>query len=139
MRTHPLLPVVALAAVASLAACIRTVDLGTVEVAQDMRQDAVVRSAANLPATFTVAIPARSAGDCPPRLRDDALGATLDLERGLTLPVQDGSGTRYESFGDYRVTPRGHYGDTEPGDGLRIDCGRLRAVGVVTLGVPGGG
>ncbi|HSJ23215.1 MAG TPA: hypothetical protein VK929_00940 [Longimicrobiales bacterium] len=119
-------------------ACVRTVDLGTVEVAQDVRQETAVRTASNLPQAFAVVIPPRLPGDCPPRLRDDGVGATLDLHRAMTMPVQDAGGTRYETFGDYRITPPGHYGSTTPADGLRVDCARLRAIGLVTLGAPGG-
>lgn len=129
--------VLSLLAVAA-SGCIRTVDLGTVEVAQDIRQQSAVRTASNLPRTFAVVIPARIPGDCPPRLRDDGVGATLDLHRSMSLQVQDGEGTRWESFGDYRITPPGHYGGTGPADGLRINCRELNAVGLVTLGVPGG-
>jgi hypothetical protein len=114
--------------------CIRTVDLGTVEVARDIRTESSVRSASNLPQSFAIAIPARAAGECPIRLRDDVVGAVLDLQRAMQLPVQDSAGSRYEAFGDYRATPAGFYGDTEPEDGLRIDCTRLRALGIVRLG-----
>jgi hypothetical protein len=129
----------ALAAVALLAAgCVRTVDLGSVEVAQDIRDQTGVRSAQNLPARFTVVTPAAVSGDCPARLTDSGAGTLLNLTRSMMLPVQDTAGSRFQSFGDYTITPRGHYGDTEPGDGLRIDCARLRAIGIVTLGAPGG-
>jgi hypothetical protein len=134
-----LIPAAVLCTAVALGGCIRTVDLGTVEVAQDIRAQATVRSASNLPGEFTVDTPARGAGQCAPRLRDDALGTVLNLQRAMQLPVESAEGTRYESFGDYRATPTGHYGDSEPGDGLRIDCTRLRAVGIVKLGVPGGG
>jgi hypothetical protein len=127
-----------LCALLLLPGCIRTVDLGTVEVAQDIRQESGIRTATNLPQEFTVVIPARMAGDCPPRLRDDVVGATLDLQRAMMLPVQDASGTRYDSFGDYRITPPGHYGAATPADGLRVSCGRLRGVGLVRLGAAGG-
>jgi hypothetical protein len=109
------------------------VDLGTVEVARDIRTESTVRSASNLPGRFRVLTPARQ-GECPSRLADDAVGTVLDLRRATQLPVQDTAGVRYETFGDYRATPTGHYGDTQPGDGLRIDCTRLRAVGIITLG-----
>lgn len=138
MKNYPI-PCVTLFLLAILAnGCVRTVELDTVEVARDIRQEAAVRTAANLPPTFTVVTPGRLPGDCPPRLRDDGVGATLDLFRAMTLPIQDGDGTRYETFGDYRITPAGHYGTTSPGEGLRVDCARLRAIGLVTLGVPGG-
>jgi hypothetical protein len=136
-RGTPLLLWVSLAGAAALGGCIRTVDLGTVEVAQDIRGMSTVRSASNLPGEFTVATPARP-GECPAQLRDDVLGVVLTLHRSMQLPVRSAAGTRYESFGDYRARPAGHYGDAEPGDGLRIDCARMSAVGVVKLGVPGG-
>jgi len=138
MRNRILAAVLPLLAVTQ-AGCIRTVDLGTVEVAQDIRQQSTVRTASNLPPVFAVVIPARVQGDCPPRLRDDGVGATLDLHRSMSLQVQDGDGQRWESFGDYRVTPPGHYGGTTAADGLRINCRELNAVGLVTLGVPVGG
>jgi hypothetical protein len=126
-----------LAVVVMTAGCVRTVDLGTVEVGHDMRQDAVVRSAQNLPVRFSIVAPATVSGDCPARLQDDWLGTSLHLSRSVMLPVQDSAvGSRLQSFGDYSVTPRGHYGDTEPDDGLRIDCTRLRAVGIVTILAP---
>ncbi|CAN5767978.1 hypothetical protein BH23GEM9_BH23GEM9_21930 [soil metagenome] len=125
--------------VVAASACVRTVDLGTVEVAQDIRHGTTVRSAQNLPSRFTVVTPPAVTGDCPVRLRDDIVGTTLSLSRSMLLPVQDTTGDQqFQSFGDYAVTPRGQYGDTEPGDGLRIDCIRLRALGIITLGAPTG-
>jgi hypothetical protein len=121
----------------AVAGCIRTVDLGTTEVARDMREQTVLRSAGNLPDAFTIVTPPAVAGDCPVRLRDDTVGAELHLQRSMLLPAPDERGG-FQAFGDYRVTPAGHYGDVRPGDGLRVDCRRLRALGVVTLGVPGG-
>lgn len=104
------------------------------EVARDIRTESSVRSASNLPGQFRVLTPARFEGECPPRLADDAVGTVLDLRRAMQLPVQDSTGQRYQAFGDYRATPTGHYGDTQPADGLRVDCARLRAVGIITLG-----
>jgi hypothetical protein len=123
----------ALGAAVMLTACVRTVHLGTEEVAQDMREGTAVRSAQNLPGRFIVVTPASIDGDCPVRLRDDAVGTTLDLRRSMMLPARDTAGDRFQSVGDYQATPRGHYGDTEPGDGIRIDCNRLRAMGIVSL------
>jgi hypothetical protein len=34
--------------------------------------------------------------------------------------------------GDYAVEPQGLYGEEE-GEGVRVDCGRLQAIGVVRL------
>lgn len=134
MRIRLMAAVVAVAVAVSAGACVRTVELERVEVAQDIRQQAPVRTATNLPAAFTVVIPARSTGACPPRLRDPDIGVTLELWRAMTLPVQDAAGTRHESFGDYRMTPAGHYGSNSPAEGLRINCARLSAIGLVTLG-----
>ena len=39
---------------------------------------------------------------------------------------------RYRATGDYSVEPKGLYGEEE-GEGLRVDCSRLRAIGVVAL------
>lgn len=130
-------PVHALLILLVLPGCIRTVHLGTEEVAQDIREGPGMRSAQNLPQAFTVVTPPRVEGDCPVRLRDDAAGTVLDLRRSMMLPAAGGTRAT-EAFGDYRATPPGQYGDTEPGDGIRVDCSRLRAVGVVTLGAPGG-
>jgi hypothetical protein len=116
---------------ALLLACVRTVDLGTVEVAHDIREHAVLRSAQNLPAQFTVVEPAAVTGDCPRRLTDTGAGTLLDLIRSMMLPVQGTAGSRFQAFGGYMATPRGTYGDDQPGDALRIDCGRLRAIGII--------
>jgi hypothetical protein len=128
--------VAAFGAAVLLSACVRTVHLGTEEVAQDIREGKPVRSAQNLPGRFIVVTPPSIEGDCPVRLRDDAVGTTLDLRRSMMLPARDTAGDRFQSVGDYQATPRGHYGDTEPGDGIRIDCNRLRAMGIVTLDAP---
>jgi hypothetical protein len=136
-RTLRAVLTISLAAHVLTGACVRTVHLGTEEVAQDIRQGGSVRSAQNLPTSFTVVVHPAVPGDCPVRLRDDAVGTVLDLQRSMMLPVRDTVTGRFESIGDYRATPPGRYGDTEPGDGIRVDCTRLRAVGIVTLGVPG--
>jgi hypothetical protein len=115
------------------ASCIRTVHLETVEVAQDIRLQSPPRSATNLPPSFDVVVPPRAPGDCPPRLRDPSAGAVLDLYRAMTLPVQGGDGTHYESVGDYRITPAGHYGSTGELNGLRLHCGRLTPIGLIAL------
>lgn len=121
-----------------LAACVRTVDLGTVEVAQDIRDQAIVRTAHNLPPRFDVVVAPSVAGDCPPRLGDGALGTVLSLNRSMMLSAQDTAGRReLRSFGDYVAAPRGQYGDVQPNDALRVDCARLRAVGIVSLPLGG--
>jgi hypothetical protein len=104
----------------------------TVEVAQQPVEQEALQSARNLPQTFTVVTAARVAGDCPPALSDPSLGTALTLQRSVLLPVADSTRGGFRSFGDYVVTPRGRYGETA-GQGLRIDCQRLRALGVITL------
>lgn len=113
------------------AACVRT-HTSTVEVAPDPGESGELKTAANLPQQFTVAIPATAAGDCPPRLRDDGLGTVLVLQRSTLQAATDSAGGRYRAFGDYRAEPRGRYGEAA-GEGLRVDCARLRALGIVTL------
>jgi hypothetical protein len=116
-----------------LAGCVRTYTTSVVEVAADgLRREEPLRSASNLPASFQVVTAAATASDCPAALRDPALNATLTLRRSLLLPVRDSSGTSYVALGDYAVSPAGLYGDAE-GDGLRLDCTRMRALGVVRL------
>jgi hypothetical protein len=117
--------------------CIRTVELDRVEQAQDIRRESPLRTAANLPQAFTVLVPPRGSGDCPPRLRDPAAGVVLDLYRAMTVRVQEEEGPRFESIGDYRMTPPGHYGAASANDGLRINCARLSAQGLVSLGGAG--
>jgi hypothetical protein len=111
-------------------ACVRTT-YETVEVTPEPVQQEEVQGARNLPQSFAVVTPARAAGDCPAALSDPSLGTTLALHRSVLLPVADTT-RNYRAYGDYIVTPRGRYGDRE-GQGLRIDCQRLRAMGVVTL------
>jgi hypothetical protein len=121
------------------AACVRTVELDRVEVTEDFRRHSPARSATDLPPAFDVVMPARTPGTCPPRLRDPGLGVMLDLFRSLTVPVTaDGEG-RYESVGDYRITPPGHYGSTSAMEGLRVECAVLRPLGLVRLDGAGGG
>ena len=113
-------------------ACVRTT-YDTVEVTPEPVQQQEVQTARNLPQTFTVVTAARAPGDCPPALADPSLGTALTLQRSVMLPVADTT-TRggFRAYGDYVVTPRGRYGDRE-GEGLRIDCQRLRAMGVISL------
>jgi hypothetical protein len=101
---------------------------------EDLRREEVARPASNLPQAFDVVTPAAVSTDCPPRLRDPGLGTMLTLRRSMLLPVQDSLGTHYRALGDYAADPRGRYGDVRAEDGLRIDCARLRALGVVSLG-----
>jgi hypothetical protein len=114
-----------------LCACVRT-DTRTIEVSPDRIGPDALKPATNLPARFDVVAAAGTAGDCPPRLRDGELGTTLTLLRSTFRQAPDSAAAGYRAYGDYRVEPRGRYGE-EPGEGLRVDCARLRAVGVVAL------
>ena len=120
-----------LAIVLCAAACVRTT-YETVEVTPEPAQQEVVETARNMPQTFTVVTAARAPGDCPPALSDPSLGATLTLRRSVMLPVADSTRGGFRAYGDYAVTPPGRYGDRE-GQGLRVDCQRLRVMGVITL------
>ena len=113
------------------AACVQTT-YETVEVTPEPVQQEDVQTARNLPQAFTVVTAARAPGDCPPALSDPSLGATLTLRRSVMLPAADSTRGGFRAYGDYIVTPRGRYGDRE-GQGLRVDCQRLRAMGVITL------
>ena len=125
MTAAPVLLVLVLSA-----ACVRTT-YETVEVTPEPVQSEDVQSARNLPQAFAVVTPPRVPGDCPPALSDPSLGTNLTLQRSVMLPAAD-TARGYRAVGDYIVTPRGRYGDRE-GQGLRIDCQRLRAMGVITL------
>ena len=112
------------------AGCVQR-QVSTVEVVSgEMSTD--LRSATNLPEQFRVVIPAATPGDCPPQLRDPGLHTTLRLERSVMRPVSDTTAAGYRAIGDYRVEPKGLYGEEE-GEGLRVDCARLSAIGVVAL------
>ena len=106
----------------------------TVEVASgDMQAAADLRTATNLPPQFQIVTPAATPRDCPPELRDPGLRATLRLHRSVLRPSADSTAAGgYIAIGDYAVEPGGLYGE-EPGEGLRVDCSRLRAIGVVAL------
>lgn len=105
----------------------------TVEVTpDDMRATSDLRTATNLPSRFDVATPASTPRDCPRELRDPGLGTTLRLHRSVLRPPADTAVAGYIAMGDYSVEPPGLYGE-EPGEGLRVDCSRLRAIGVVRL------
>jgi hypothetical protein len=75
----------------------------------------------------------RDRGCGPPELRDTGLHTTLRLYRSMYRPQAD-TARAYRAVGDYTVEPRGRYGEGED-EGLRVDCTRLRAIGVVRLGV----
>lgn len=129
MTERAVLPAVIVALLVA-GGCVRR-QVSTVEVATgEMSPD--LRSATNLPQQFTVVTPSATPGDCPPLLRDPGLQATLRLERSVMRQVADSTGARYRATGDYSVEPRGMYGEEE-GEGLRVDCARLRAIGVVAL------
>jgi hypothetical protein len=100
----------------------------TVEItASEMEAAADLRSATNLPSRFAIITPAAAPGDCPPELRDTG------LHRSIYRPQAD-TARAYRAVGDYTVEPGGRYGEAED-EGLRVDCTRLRAIGVVRLGV----
>jgi hypothetical protein len=130
------LRIAALAALLFLSGCARTVVVTSREVLSDQQapQQTQLRSAANLPAAFVVVTPATVSTDCPAVLRDPGLNTVLTLYTSVLQPVRDEHGTHYEAVGDYVAEPRGRYGDTEPGDGIRVDCARLRPLGMVRLG-----
>lgn len=111
-------------------ACIRR-EISTVEVASDMMSPDL-RAATNLPDQFTIAGGAAASGDCPELLTDAGLHTTLELQRSFMVPSADSAGAVYKAVGDYSVTPSGRYGEAD-GEGLRVDCSRLSALGVVRL------
>jgi hypothetical protein len=121
--------VCALLAIA-LCGCVRT-DTSRIEVTPDPIGPDALKAATNLPAQFAVLSAPGTPGDCPPRLRDGQLGTTLTLLRSTFRQAPD-STAGYRAYGDYSVEPRGRYGE-EAGEGLRVDCSRLRALGVVAL------
>lgn len=127
---------VAACTLACILACVGCVhrQSTTVEVtAGEMEAASDLRSATNLPTRFAIITPAASPGDCPPELRDTGLHTTLRLHRSMYRPQAD-TASVYRAVGDYVVQPRGRYGEEE-GEGLRVDCIRLRAIGVVRLGL----
>jgi hypothetical protein len=133
---HPSrLALIVVAAAALLAGCTRTTTVvtGTEVLTGGPDRNAPLRSAANLPSSFIVVTPATVSGDCPSALRDAGLGTLFTLHRAVMQPVRDEQGTHYVAIGDYAAEPRGRYGDDEPGDGIRIDCARLRPLGIVRL------
>jgi hypothetical protein len=126
----------ALLVLTGAAGCVhRTMTTEIVDVTPDAAQDQRLKPASNLPVVFEIVTPARLEGDCPSRLRDPELQALLTLSHSMMLPVRDtaaAGGRTYTAYGDYAIQPQGSYGD-EPGHGLRIECGRLRAIGIVQL------
>jgi hypothetical protein len=133
---RPAIAVLVLASAAVLAGCIRTTTVvtGREVVTSGPDRHAPLRSATNLPARFVVVTPATVSTDCPATLRDPGLGTVFTLQNSVLQPVSDEHGTHYVAIGDYAAEPRGRYGDDEPGDGIRVDCARLRPLGVVRLG-----
>jgi hypothetical protein len=105
----------------------------TVEVMADpMEASSDLRSATNLPPRFVVVTAPATPGDCPPQLSDPGLRTTLRLQRSILRQMPDSTTVGYGALGDYSVEPAGLYGELA-GEGLRVDCTRLRAVGVVRL------
>lgn len=131
MSTQRNLRAMAVLLALAAAACVRTVEVARQEVTQ-VGGDERIGSAANLPPSFRAVSPPAVEGDCPPRLIDPVLQARLYIVRALAVPVTDSLGSRLQAMGDYRVEPPGHY-ELLPGDGLRVDCTRLRAIGAVRL------
>jgi hypothetical protein len=122
-----------LAALAALVAagCIRR-EYSVIEVTPDVMRSPDMRSAGNLPERFTVVTPPENAGDCPPVLRDTGLHTTLRLQRSVLRQVADSTSSGYRAIGDYAIEPHGRYGELE-GEGLRVDCSRMSALGVIRL------
>lgn len=109
--------------------CIRR-EVSRVEVMTDVMASPDLRTATNLPSEFAVVSPPERAGDCPTQLTDAGLNTVLRLHRSVLRQAQDSTGSR--SFGDYSVKPSGQYGERE-GEGLRVDCARMQAIGVIRL------
>jgi hypothetical protein len=127
-------PTLVLVAAVLLAGCAQRVVVTSREVISDqVSQQVSLRSAANLPPSFIVVTPAAVSTDCPPVLRDPGVNTVLTLRNSVLQPVRDEHGTHYQAIGDYAAEPRGRYGDDEPDDGIRIDCARLRPLGLVRL------
>ncbi|HEX6307405.1 MAG TPA: hypothetical protein VFZ69_04400 [Longimicrobiales bacterium] len=120
-----------LVAVLTAAACVSR-ETTTVDVTPDPIQTSDVRGATNLPPQFAIVTAAEAPGDCPRALRDPGLGATLRLQRSTLRPDNDSTARAYRAIGDYAVEPRGVYGE-KPGEGVRVDCSRLRAIGIIRL------
>jgi hypothetical protein len=114
-------------------ACVKRVETSTATVVvEELRREDALRPAVNLPDSFVVVTPRATERDCPPALRDAGRNTRLTLRRSVLIPVQDSTGVAYQPFGDYAIEPAGEYGE-QPGEGLRVDCARLRAIGIVTL------
>lgn len=128
----PRAPVTVLLLLVVAAGCVRTYTTDVVEVLSESARPQPLKDATNLPPEFEVLTPASSAGGCAVRLRDTGLNTTLTLVHAVSMPVQDSAGTAHSWYGDYAVQPVGRYGELE-GEGLRVDCTRLRALGVVRL------
>jgi len=111
--------------------CMRTVTLSTVDVTpSSTTSEAPLRSATNLPTSFTIVKAAPSAAECPPLLADSLYRTTLSLRRSVVVPVQDANGVHHRAIGDYAIDPPLRYG-AGPDDLLRVDCARMRAIGIV--------
>jgi hypothetical protein len=113
--------------------CLKTVVMSTVDITpSSSTTDTPLRSATNLPAAFSVVKAPATAGECPPLLADSAMGITLSLRRSVIVPVQDSTGIHHRAIGDYEIMPAQRYG-ASAGDGLRVDCTRMRGIGVIAL------
>jgi hypothetical protein len=119
-----------LAGIVMIVGCVQRQTTRVEVMTGELEAPADLRSATNLPAQFTIITPAASAGNCPPELRDPGLNTILRLHRAVYRPVADT--TAHRAVGDYTVQPMGRYGEIE-GEGLRVDCVRLRPIGVVLL------
>jgi hypothetical protein len=128
-----------LALAVSAAGCVQreTVVTSRNVVTDGTTHESSVRPGRNLPATFVVVTPPAVTTDCPQLLRDPGMQTELTLRSSVLQAVRDSLGTHYRAIGDYAVEPRGRYDDEQPGDGLRVDCARLRAMGIVRLGPAG--
>lgn len=119
-----------LAGIVLLAGCVQRQTTRVEVMTGEMEAPAELRSATNLPAQFTIITPAAGPGNCPPELRDPGLNTILRLHRAVYRPAADT--TAHRAVGDYTVQPVGRYGEIE-GEALRVDCVRLRPIGVVRL------
>lgn len=128
-------PAIVLVLALIVAGCVSSSQvIGREVITEGIEQTTPVRSAANLPMSFEILAPATVASDCPPLLRDPGLNVTLTLRHSVFQPTRNEDGTvSYGAIGDYGAEPRGRYGEG-PNEGLRIDCTRLRPMGIVTVG-----
>lgn len=117
----------AAAAAVSLAALFAASGCATVRVTGGEPWSSNGRPASGTPETFTPADPAGKPlpDACLTRLVDPRDGTRLDLQQSMT---QNGV-----TKGDYAVSPPDCYG-VGARELLRVDCGSLRAIGIVRRG-----